>query len=149
MKKASPKILPVLEKKLVHKDYSTENEQKEENQKKKSAVKCSFGVNHKKKELAGLLEEQIAVNLEKSYLLGTHCSAWKKVIISKKKLIDEELATETMFNRKLLLLTCDNCSGANGMPCTFCMYHQCFIDTHINAKKDNNKGARRSRRSRK
>ena len=92
----------------------------------------------------GLLQEQIVSTLEKGYLIGAHCSACIKVIVNKTKLIEQELATKTMFNMKWLLLTYDNYSAAKDTYFFFCISHQCFIDVSINNTNDNNEGARRS-----
>ena len=137
------------EKKSVHEDYSKDDEPKKKKWNDKRTIKCPLVGDYKKKELTGLLEEEIVGNLDSGYLLGAKCSACQKVIVSKTKLADEEKATKTLFNRKFFLFTCDNFRAANGMSCVFCMCGQCHVDLHINDKNDNNKGTRRSRRSRK
>ena len=68
-------------------------------------------------------EEKIVANLEKGYLIGAYCSVCNKVIISKTKLLEQELATKTIFNIKQLLFTCDNYSAAKDTHCSFCMCH--------------------------
>ena len=127
-------------------DYSKDIAPKKKKNNEKS-TKCPFAVDHKKNGIRGLSEEQIIGNLDSGYLLGASCSVCNKVIVHKNNLTDEEKATETMFNRKLLLLTCDNFRAANDVSCRFCMCGQCYRDICINDEKSADKGARRSRRS--
>ena len=92
-------------------------------------------------------EEQIVANLEKGYLKGTHCGACNKVIVNKTKLTEQESATETIFNTKKLLFTCDNHRKKN--KCSFCMCRKCFVDVSNNKDKENkNEGVRKSTRKR-
>ena len=60
--------------------------------------------------------------MEKGYLIGSHYSLYNKVIVNKIKLTEQESATETMFNVKGLLSTCDNYSAAKDIHCYFHMY---------------------------
>jgi len=144
--KAPTKTPPVSEKQSVYTDYSKEDNQVPKKAKMKHVLKCPYAMNHKKKELTGLSEEQIVANLEKGYLLGAKCSLCNKVIVNKTRLTDQEAATETIFNSKSLLFSCDNYKAAMDIPCIFCMCLRCFVDISINYGKDNNEGARRSSR---
>ena len=72
----------------------------------------------------------------------------QKVIAHKTNLTDEEMKTETMFNRKHKLFTCDNFRAANDVSCAFYMRGQCHMDVYINDEKENDR-ARKSRRTRK
>ena len=82
-KKASPKPQPVKEKKSVHEDYSKDDEPKKKKWNDKRTIKCPLVGDYKKKELTGLLEEEIVGNLDSGYLLGTKCSACKKLLLIK------------------------------------------------------------------
>ena len=141
--KAMPKQPQVLQKKSTYKDYGKDDDLIKNNpNKKKRTSKCPHVGMHEKRDLAGLSEEQDVRNLDNGYLSGAHCSVCKKVIVNKTKLTEQESATETMFNKKRLLFTCNNYSAANDMHCSFFICHQCFVDV---SKNDNNAGARRSR----
>ena len=137
---------PEQEKQSVCKDYSKEDEPVKKSNKKKGVGKCPCLINHKKKELTGLSEEQIPSNLEKGYLLGSTCSVCNKSIVNKTKLTDKESESETVFNRKCLLLVCDNFKAANDIFCSFCMCHQCYVDISLKDEKDEGTN-RRSRRN--
>lgn len=145
--KPAPKPMPPKEKKSARRDYSKDVAPKEKKKNNAHSTKCPFAVDHKKNGIRGLSEEQIIGNLDSGYLLGASCSVCNKVIVNKNNLTDEEKATETMFNRKLLLLTCDNFRAANDVYCRFCMCGQCYRDIYINDEKSADKGARRSRRN--
>ena len=117
--KVSPKPKLAQEKESVHWDYSKDSALKKKKKSTKYDTKCPFAANHKKEELTGLLEEQIVGNLDSGYLLGAKCSASEKVITHKTNLTIEQIVTETMFNRKLKLFTCDNFRFANDTSCAF------------------------------
>ena len=68
--KVLPKPQPAMEKKSVQKDYFKEDDRKEKKWNNKRTIKCPFAGNYKKKELTGLLEEQIVGNLDFEYFLG-------------------------------------------------------------------------------
>ena len=86
-------------------------------------------------------------NLENGYLSGARCSVCEKIIVNKSNLINEESASETIFNKKNLMFSCENYSTSKEIPCSFCMCRQCYVDVSINDEKnDDTPMARRSKR---
>lgn len=107
---------PVVHKESVHKDDTDEEEPKKRklkrNNKNKKTTKCPFIVSHQNRELEVLSEEQDVRDLENGYLSGARCSACENIIVNKSKLINEESATETIFNKKWLIFSCENYSAS-------------------------------------